>query len=82
MSETKAKYKVGDYLRVYCGAYEDHCFSVKEVRVNAETGVHEYLYSSFLMGGWYPESHVVPASSRKGWHYDSQGYCDNPARGY
>lgn len=22
------------------------------------------------------------ADERGGWHYDSQGYCDNPARGY
>jgi len=25
---------------------------------------------------------AVPASSRQDWHYDSQGYCDNPGRGY
>lgn len=27
----------------------------------------------------------IPASTptrRKDWHYDSQGYCDNPGRGY
>lgn len=78
----KPKYKVGDYLKVYCGTYQDHCFYVKEVRYNHDHNKFEYLYDSGIMGGWYLEGSVGPASSRQGWHYDSQGYCDNPGRGY
>ena len=77
---SQPKYKIGDYMRVYCGSYQDHCFYVKAVREGARG--FEYLYDGILMGGWYPETHIVPASSRKGWHYDSHGYCDNPGRGY
>jgi hypothetical protein len=25
---------------------------------------------------------ALPAGRREDWHYDSQGYCDNPGRGY
>jgi D-arabinose 1-dehydrogenase-like Zn-dependent alcohol dehydrogenase len=75
----KPKHKIGDYMRVYCGSYEGHCFYIKDVRYNSERKKYEYLYG---MAGWYAENCIVPASSRKGWHYDSQGYCDNPGRGY
>lgn len=77
----KPKYKVGDYMRVYCGSYEGHCFSIKDVRYNHDRSTFEYLYGGF-MGGWYAEGAIVPASSRQGWHYDRDGYCDNPGRGY
>ena len=78
----KPKHKVGDYMRVYCGSYEGHCFCIKDVRYNHDLGKFQYLYGSVMMGGWYAEGSIVPAGSRKGWHYDSQGYCDNPGRGY
>ena len=78
----KPKYKVGDNLRVYSGHLEGHHFCVKKVRFNHDIDKFEYLYDGVLMGRWYPEGSVVPASSRQGWHYDSQGYCDNPGRGY
>lgn len=77
----KPKHKVGDYMRVYCGSNQDRCFYIKDVRYNHDMQKFEYLYDG-MMGGWYPEGHIVEASSRKGWHYDSQGYCDNPGRGY
>lgn len=76
------KYKVGDYMKVYCGQYEGHHFYIKEVRFNKKTDSYEYLYDGILMGGWYHENAIVQASDRRGWHYDSQGYCDNPGRGY
>ena len=75
-------YKIGDYMRVYCGSWQDHCFSVKDVRYNLDTSKFEYLYDGCLMGGWYAENCIVPGGSRAGWHYDSRGYCDNPGRGY
>ena len=76
---TKPEYKIGDYVRVYCGSYEGHCFYVKGIRYDEARQKNEYLYDPY---GWYAEGTIVPASSRKGWHYDSQGYCDNPGRGY
>ena len=75
----KPKHNVGDYMRVYCGSYEDHCFTIKDVRYNHDIRKFQYLYSG---AGWYAEGSIVPEGSRKGWHYDSQGYCDNPGRGY
>jgi hypothetical protein len=78
----KPKHKIGDYMRVYCGSYEGHCFYIKDVRYNYDARKFEYLYDGTLMGGWYQEGTIVSAGSRKGWHYDSQGYCDNPGRGY
>lgn len=29
-----------------------------------------------------PEREAPAPSRRDDWHYDSQGYCDNPGRGY
>lgn len=75
------KHKVGDYVRVYCGTNEGHCFTIKDIRFNEDIDKFEYLYPG-PMGGWHAEDMIVPASSRQGWHYDSQGYCDNPGRGY
>lgn len=75
----KPKYKVGDYMRVYCGSFEGHNFWIKDVRYNYDRNKFEYLYNGY---GWHAEGTIVTAGSRKGWHYDSQGYCDNPGRGY
>lgn len=77
----KPKHKVGDYMCVYCGTNEGHHFYIKDIRYNYDINKFEYLYGGF-MGGWHAEGSIVPAGSRKGWHYDSQGYCDNPGRGY
>lgn len=78
----KPKYKVGDHMRVYCGRYEGHSFTIKDVRYDYDAEKFQYLYDGTLMGGWYSEGMIVPVNSRVGWHYDSQGYCDNPGRGY
>lgn len=77
----KPKHEIGDYVRVYCGSNEGHCFVIKDIRYNHDQGKFQYLYDG-IMGGWYSQGTIVPAGSRKGWHYDSQGYCDNPGRGY
>jgi hypothetical protein len=75
----KPAHKVGDYMRVYCGRDEGHNFYIKDVRYNNVIRQFEYLYEGH---DWYGEKSLVCAGSRKGWHYDSQGYCDNPGRGY
>jgi hypothetical protein len=80
--KAKPQYKRGAYMRVYCGSYQDHEFVVKDIRFNHDTNKFEYLYAGILMGGWYDEDSVVPAVGRRSSHYDSQGYCDNPGRGY
>ncbi|HET9285769.1 MAG TPA: hypothetical protein VFR24_27780 [Candidatus Angelobacter sp.] len=82
VGKEKPKWKIGDYMRVYCGSYQDHHFYIKDIRYNADVHKFEYLYDGCLMGGWYQEGTIVPAFSRQDWHYDSQGYCDNPGRGY
>ncbi len=79
--DKKPEFKIGDCVRVYCGRNEGHTFWVKDARYNHDIGGFEYLYDG-LMGGWYSERSIVPSGSRQGWHYDSQGYCDNPGRGY
>lgn len=75
----KPKHKIGDYVRVYCGTNEGHHFYIKDIRYNYDIGKFEYLYEPY---GWHAEGSIVSGSSRQGWHYDSQGYCDNPGRGY
>ena len=75
------QYKIGDWVRVYCGRNQDHNFKIADVRFNHDVGKFEYLYDG-LMGGWYQEGSIVAAGDRRGWHYDSLGYCDNPGRGY
>lgn len=79
VGKEKPAFKVGDYVRVYCGSAEGHCFWIKDVRYNHDLSKFEYLYEMY---GWYADGSIVPAGSRKGWHYDGQGYCDNPGRGY
>lgn len=75
----KPRWKIGDYVKVYCGGHQDHRFVVKDVRFNADTDQFEYLYVPY---GWYGQRQLTDASNRSGWHYDNQGYCDNPGRGY
>ena len=75
----KPKHKVGDYMRVYCGSLEGHHFWIKDVRFNHDSQKFEYLHEPW---GWRQEGTIVYAGDRRGWHYDSQGYCDNPGRGY
>ena len=62
----KPEYKIGDYMRVYCGSHEGHCFSIKDVRFNYDLDRFEYLYGSFLGGAWYGENMIVPAGDRRG----------------
>ena len=45
--------------------------------------------NSLMWRGWKrihrpekPKPPQRPSTERQGWHYDSQGYCDNPGRGY
>lgn len=49
----KPEFGVKDYVQVYCGQYEGHCFWIKEVRWNHDIQKFEYLYGGMLMGGWY-----------------------------
>jgi hypothetical protein len=75
----KPRFKVGDYVRIFAGSMEGHHFTIKDVRFNYDIDGFEYFYTFY---GWHPESRLVDGNSRQGWHYDSQGYCDNPGRGY
>jgi threonine dehydrogenase-like Zn-dependent dehydrogenase len=75
----KPRFKVGDYVRVFAGLQEGHHFTIKDIRFNHDNESFQYYYPLY---GWYAESWLVNGNSRQGWHYDSQGYCDNPGRGY
>lgn len=78
----KPKHKVGDNVRIYCGSDQDHHFVIKDIRFNHDTGKFEYRRDGLGGFEWRAEGTIVSGSSRQGWHYDSQGYCDNPGRGY
>ena len=75
------KFKMNQYVRVYCGTKQDHCFRIADIRYNHDIRQFEYLYGG-AFGCWQSQDSLVEGDSRKGWHYDSQGYCDNPGRGY
>jgi hypothetical protein len=49
---------VGDYVEIYCGLYEGHNFTVRDVRFNYDRGGFEYLRRNSF-GGWYPENFLV-----------------------
>jgi hypothetical protein len=51
----KPKYKIGDYLEVYCGHLEGHEFVVKDVRYNLDRQCFEYKYNWPLEAEWYSE---------------------------
>lgn len=57
----KPKYKLNQYMEVYCGSYEGHSFYIKDIRYNHDINKFEYLYDGTLMGGWYSENRIVPA---------------------
>lgn len=72
------KYALEYYVRIYSGTHQDCHFKIKAIRFNEDNGSFEY----YGLYGWIREPSLVSATSRQGWHYDSQGYCDNPGRGY
>lgn len=76
----RPKHKVGDWLKIYCGRDEGHAFVVKAVRFNLDRDKFEYLRDATWCKEWLMEG-MVTSDHRSG-HYDSQGYCDNPGRGY
>lgn len=83
----KPKWKIGDKVKVWSGTYEGHIFWVHDVRFRDEYSHgkkphFEYLVGTHFQGGWENEDNLVEVTDRRGWHYDSQGYCDNPGRGY
>lgn len=49
----------GDYLEIYSGYREGHCFYVKDMRFNHDTDSFEYLYDGMLIGDWVPEKCLV-----------------------
>ena len=74
------KHKAGDWLKIYCGRDEGHAFVVKGVRFNLDRDTFEYLRDATWCQEWLAENTVT--SNHRSGHYDSQGYCDNPGRGY
>lgn len=44
-------------------------------------GVSGYMWQGFKRV-FRPDPRTEKPAQRKDWHYDSQGYCDNPGRGY
>lgn len=78
--DAKPKYKEGDHLKIYCGRDEGYAFSVKAVRFNLDTEKFEYLRDGIWGQEWLQENFVT--SDHRNRHYDSQGFCDNPGRGY
>lgn len=58
------KYRVGDYMEVYCGQWEGHNFTVADVRFNYDWGGFEYLKGDCL-SAWYREDAVVLVYRKK-----------------
>lgn len=54
----KPQMAVGDYVEIYCGLYEGHNFTVRDVRFNYDWGGYEYLRGDSF-GGWYRENFLV-----------------------
>lgn len=59
------KYAVGDVMEVYSGSYEGHTFWIKDIRYNHDRQCFEYLYSDFLMGGWYTDGQLTLLERKK-----------------
>ncbi|MDI6027032.1 hypothetical protein QBK99_12610 [Corticibacterium sp. UT-5YL-CI-8] len=53
------KFKVGDYMEIYCGWNEGHCFRIEDMRFNHDHRTFEYLYGNVIMGGWHAENALV-----------------------
>jgi len=51
-----SKYNKKDYVEIYCGHNEGHCFVIKDIRFNYDIDKFEYLYDNVFMGGWIPEN--------------------------
>jgi len=78
--KAKPEFKVGDCLKIYCGRDEGHAFVVRGVRFNLGTEEFQYLREGIWGAEWLREPSVT--NDHRNRHYDSQGYCDNPGRGY
>ena len=72
---SKPEFKVGDHVKIWAGPHENFSCWVKSVRWD-----NGWRYETAY--GEQPENNLVSIDDRRGWHYDSQGYCDNPGRGY
>lgn len=60
------KFNKQDYVEIYSGTYEGHCFTIADIRYNYDTERFEYLYYSYgIMGGWIPENNVVSSKSQR-----------------
>jgi hypothetical protein len=77
-----AKFAVGDWVQIYSGPDEDCCAVVKETRWVKRNQWHEacWEYDLGWLFGWRFEGQLT--APRRSSHYDRNGYCDNPARGY
>lgn len=84
--DARPQFKAGDSVKVWSGRWEDHTFTIEGVRYHEGTRHHKagFQYERHFANGseWFWEDNLVDAKDRRGWHYDSQGYCDNPGRGY
>jgi len=55
----RAKYRVGDYLAIYCGESEGCCFTVKNVRRAPASHWHPERWEYDAgMYGWRPENTI------------------------
>jgi len=59
------KYNKKDYVEIYCGYNEGHCFVINDIRFNHDTGMFEYLYSNLLLGGWIAENCLTGIKVKK-----------------
>jgi len=57
------RYRIGDYMEIYCGLYEGHNFTIRDVRFNYDRHGFEYLRGDSF-GGWYPENFLVLRKKR------------------
>lgn len=53
------KFSKDDYVEIYSGYREGHCFVIKDIRYNYDYNNFEYLYGNILLGGWIPENSLV-----------------------
>lgn len=55
----KPKFEIGSYRQVYYGEYEDHCFTIKDVRYNHDLRYFEYLGLFGIGFQWMSEKQIV-----------------------
>lgn len=56
--------------------------ALRGLLADAKRGLPEAIILTVVEEETRPQPKPKKATRRDDWHYDSQGYCDNPGRGY